>query len=65
MKLFDKSFLDKLVSKNQINIRHEVIDGKNIFTASTDDLQKFIKQYGDNREAFGDDITYCNRIMHY
>ena len=59
MKLFDKSFLDKLVSKNQINIRHEVIDGKNIFTASTDDLQKFIKQYGDNREAFGDDITYC------
>lgn len=65
MKLFDKSFLDRLISKNQINIRHEVINGKNIFTASTDDLQKFIKQYGDNPEAFGDDITYCSRILYY
>ena len=37
--------------------------GKVLFTASTDDLQKFINQYGDNPEAFGDDITYCSRIM--
>ncbi len=65
MRLFDKSFLDKLISKNQINIRHEVINGKNIFTASTDDLQKFIKQYADNPEAFGNDVTYCNRISYY
>jgi hypothetical protein len=65
MKLFDKSFLDTLISKNQINIRHEVVDGKNIFTASTDDLQKFIKQYSDNPKAFGNDITYCNRVIYY
>lgn len=65
MKLFDQDFLDKLISKNQINIRHEVIDGSNLITASTDDLQKFIKQYSDNPEAFGDDITYCSRMQHY
>jgi hypothetical protein len=65
MRLFEKSFLDQLIAKNQINIRHEVVDGKNIFTASTKDLQRFIKQYGDNPEAFGDDITYCNRVLSY
>ncbi|MGB5008327.1 MAG: hypothetical protein WBO39_15425, partial [Ferruginibacter sp.] len=56
MKLFDQGFLDKLISKNQINIRHEIIGDDNFITASTDDLQKFIRQYSDNPEAFGDDI---------
>ncbi|HUS01194.1 MAG TPA: hypothetical protein VMY77_05680 [Chitinophagaceae bacterium] len=65
MKLFDKGFLDKLISNNKINIRHEVINGENLITASTDDLQKFIIQYGNNPDAFGGDVTYCNRIVYY
>jgi hypothetical protein len=62
MRLFDQDFLDKLISKNQINIRHEVVGDANFITASTDDLQKFIKQYSDNPKVFGDDITHCTRI---
>jgi hypothetical protein len=64
MKLFDKGFLDKLISNNKINIRHEVIYGSNLITASTDDLQKFIIQYSDNPDAFGGNITYCSRIVY-
>lgn len=65
MKRFDKGFLDKLISDNKINIRHEVVDGENLITASTDDLQKFIITYSDNAAAFGDNITYCTRIIDY
>jgi hypothetical protein len=65
MKRFDQDFLDKLISNNKINIRHEVIGGRNLITASTDDLQKFIIAYSDNAEAFGDNINYCTRIIDY
>ena len=65
MKLFDQGFLDKLISNNKINIRHEVIDGNNLITASTDDLQKFIIQYSDNPDAFGGDVSYCSRIVYH
>jgi len=65
IKLFEQAFLDRLISNNQINIRHEVIDGGNLITASTDDLQKFIIQYSDNPDAFGENITYCTRIVYY
>ena len=65
MKRFDQDFLDKLISNNKINIRHEVIGRRNLITASTDDLQKFIIMYSDNGAAFGDNITECNRIIDY
>jgi hypothetical protein len=65
MKRFDQDFLDKLISNNKINIRHEVIGGRNLITASTDDLQKFIITYSDNAAAFGDNITNCSRVIDY
>jgi hypothetical protein len=65
MKRFDQGFLDKLISNNKINIRHEVIDGNNLITASTNDLQKFIIQYSDNPDAFGGDVSYCSRIGYH
>jgi len=64
MKMFDKSFLDKLIANNKINIRHEVVDGKNIITAPTDDLQKFIIQYSDNPKAFTKE-KICKRVLNY
>lgn len=64
MKRFDKSFLDKLISNNKINIRHEVLGGDNIITASTDELQNFIIQYSDNPKAFMTGIT-CIRTVYY
>ena len=65
MKRFDQDFLDKLISNNKINIRHEVIGGRNLITASTDDLQKFIITYSNNADAFGDNSTYYTRIIDY
>lgn len=65
IRLFEKSFLDKLISDNKINIRHEIVDGKSLITASTDDLQKFIIKYGDNPEAYAGNINYCSRIFDY
>lgn len=64
MKRFDQDFLDKLISNNKINIRHEVIGGRNLITASTDDLQKFIITYSNYADAFRDS-TYCTRIIDY
>jgi hypothetical protein len=64
MKRFDKDFLDKLISDNKINIRHVLVDGKNIITASTDDLQKFIVQYGNDPRAFATE-TVCERSVNY
>jgi hypothetical protein len=64
MKRFDRSFLDKLISDNKINIRHEVVEGKNIITANTDELQKFIIQYSDNPKAFMTGVS-CVRSVYY
>ena len=61
---FDKEFLDKLIASNKINIRHEVLEGKNVITASTEDLQKFIIQYSKDPHFFSGTI-YCNRIIDY
>lgn len=64
MKRFDGDFLDKLIADNKINIRHVVVEGSNIITASTDDLQKFIIQYSENQKAFLGSIS-CGRVVYY
>ncbi|CAN5512282.1 hypothetical protein BH10BAC2_BH10BAC2_48460 [soil metagenome] len=64
MKLFDQDFVDKLISSYKINIRHEIIGKRNLITASTDDLQKFIIQYSNNPNAFGANVIYCTRIIY-
>ena len=61
---FDKEFLDKLISNNKINIRHEVLDGENIITASTEDLQKFIIQYSSDPHFFSGTMS-CSRVIDY
>jgi hypothetical protein len=61
---FDKEFLDKLISNNKINIRHEVLDGTNVITASTEDLQKFIIQYSSDPHFFSGTVN-CTRIIDY
>ena len=64
MKRFDGTFLDKLIADNKINIRHVVVEGSNVITASTDDLQKFIIQYSENPKAFAYSIN-CDRVAVY
>ncbi|HLO82839.1 MAG TPA: hypothetical protein VK166_17865 [Chitinophagaceae bacterium] len=65
IRLFDQAFLEKLLSDNKINIQYEVVNGRKLITASTDDLQQFVIKYSDNPDAYGGDITYCIRIRDY
>lgn len=65
IRLFEKSFLEKLMADNKINIRHENIGGKNLVTASTDELQQFIRKYGDDPDAYAGNITSWTRFPFY
>lgn len=62
MKLFDQDFLEELITKQQIHLRYEVADGRKIITATTDELQKFISQYGENPKAYTEDVSHCVRM---
>ncbi|MBO9204771.1 MULTISPECIES: hypothetical protein [Niastella] len=44
--------LNKLLEQNTIRIKHESLDYYKIITASTEDLQKFIKKYADREDLF-------------
>ncbi len=64
IRLFDKGYIEKLITKNQINIRHEVVDGKIVITATTDELQRFIIKYSDDPGAYTG-VTNCSRIINF
>jgi hypothetical protein len=54
-----EDWLKKLLEKDPKAIRHERIqfgtnDSRNVLTAGTKDLQKFVLKYADSTEAFGD-----------
>ena len=61
---FDNERLIKLFQQNRIRLSHEMIgyeddsDDYVVITASTDDLQKFISRYANDREAFNAPETY-------
>ena len=44
--------------KKEIKLNHEIDNGYVVLTASTPDLQKFIKKYADNPEVFPDPLTF-------
>lgn len=50
----DPEWLGSLFDKNKIRIKHEVVNGTVVLTASTNDLQKFIAKYADDKDAFID-----------
>lgn len=59
LKWFNELWLADLFENNKIRISHEVIkddDDSYVLTASTDELQKFIVKYGNDPNAFEDDI---------
>lgn len=53
---FDGDRLDKLVSQRKIRIKHEVVDNTMVITASTEDLQKFLRKYAQDEEAFDEPL---------
>lgn len=49
---FDPDFFIKLIEQNKIRISHVDLDGRQLITAETDELQKFIKKYGHESQAY-------------
>jgi hypothetical protein len=55
----DGSYLEKLIKKKQIRIKHEVMEDGGIFiTASTQELQQYLIKYSDVPEAYNDNEFY-------
>ncbi|MDZ7604571.1 MAG: hypothetical protein U5K79_03065 [Cyclobacteriaceae bacterium] len=61
---FDNERLIKLFQENRIRLAHEIPGNKDddddyvVITASTDDLQKFITRYANDKEAFSETVKY-------
>ena len=58
----NKDFLDKLLDQNTIRIKHETLDSYKVITASTDELQKFIKKYANRKELFEDPVVLTKKL---
>lgn len=65
IKWFNEEWLRKMFVENRIKISHELVmdenpqspdDGFYLLTASTDELQKFVSKYGDDPQAYDDDL---------
>jgi hypothetical protein len=61
---FDNERLIKLFHENKIRLAHEIPGDKDdddayvVITASTDDLQKFISRYSNDKDAFSETEKY-------
>jgi hypothetical protein len=49
---FDQDFFVSLIEQNKIRISHIDMNGRELVTAETDELQKFAKKYSDQSQAF-------------
>jgi hypothetical protein len=52
MHWFDGEFLTNLIDSNMIKIPHKMLENSILLTANTEELQKFVRKYGDNPGAF-------------
>jgi hypothetical protein len=51
-RFFEQDFFIKLIEQNKIRISHVDLNGRQLITAETDELQKFAKKYADQSQAF-------------
>jgi hypothetical protein len=52
IRFFDQNFFVKLIEQNKIRISHVDMNGRQLITAQTDEIQKFAKKYVDQSQAF-------------
>lgn len=53
IQFFDPDYLENLLKRRQIKIRHEELSDKGfVLTASSEELQKFVQKYGHEKEAY-------------
>lgn len=55
--LFRDSWIEDQIRDNRVRIKHEKLDEGILITASTEELQQFIKKYGSETDAYRDPIT--------
>ena len=55
---FNSELLYKLLEQNTIRIKHESFQYYKIITASTEDLQKFVKKYADRQDLFMKPVVF-------
>ncbi|NCP84409.1 MAG: hypothetical protein GW823_05840 [Bacteroidetes bacterium] len=49
---FNSSWIRDMIENNQVRIKHEQADAGILITAGTDELQSFVKKYGEDSRAF-------------
>ncbi|MBN2349663.1 MAG: hypothetical protein JXJ22_12525 [Bacteroidales bacterium] len=59
---FDIGFLEELIKQNKIKISHEKSGLNIILTAPTEELQKFVKKYANDENAFIDPTILSRKI---
>lgn len=60
--LFDPDFLENLLKNQQIRIKHEVSETGYLLTASSQELQKFVEKYADEKAAFLTDPVILKQL---
>jgi hypothetical protein len=58
---FDGKKMIELFKQNRIRLKHEMLDDCVMITASTEDLQKFIRKYSSNHEAFTEPMIFIKK----
>nr|NQU93150.1 hypothetical protein [Bacteroidota bacterium] len=56
IRFFNRDWLENLLEQNRIRIAHEKTPDYTVLTASTEELQKFVKKYADVKEAYNTPI---------
>jgi len=61
MQLTDDEGMGKLLAEDPNAIKHEIVDGTLVLTASTKELQAFVLKYADDSRLFTDEIIYSRK----
>jgi hypothetical protein len=52
--MIDYDWLNERIKEKKADIAHEILDGRIVLTASTEDLQEFYLKYAEDNKAFSD-----------
>jgi len=52
MQYFDPEFLEESIENNRIKVTHVKVENNYLITAETDELQEFVKKYGDRPDVY-------------
>ncbi|HEY9259723.1 hypothetical protein [Chitinophaga sp.] len=58
----DQISIYNLVKENKIRIKHEDLDNFKVITASTEELQKFVIKFSDNKELFSESRKFKKSV---